>query len=191
MSTARAAETPFRFAVGDKSRDRTCDRDLLRRVVDGEDEALVTLFDTHRARAFGVALRVLRDPYEAEDAVQETFIQIWTRPQSYDPSRGEVAVWIGLIARTRAIDRLRRLRPLRAAPYEGPPDRPRIVESLCMRQAIEGLSPQQQKVIELSYYEGLTQTEIAHRLKVPLGTVKGRVRSGMIRLREALQAALR
>lgn len=170
---------------------RLSDRLLLERVVSGDDVALVDLYDAHRARAFGIALRVLRDPYEAEDAVQETFIHVWTRPQTYDPARGDVAVWIRLIARSRALDRLRRLRPVIAVHGEGPSEDPRIVESLCMKQALAELSPEQRDVIELSYYDGLTQTEIARRLKVPLGTVKGRVRSGMIRLRETLDASFR
>lgn len=188
MGTAHRAETASHEAVHEGRPAAAGDRDLVRRVVAGEEVALVKLFDIHRARAFGIALRVLRDPYEAEDAVQETFIQIWTRPQSYDPERGEVAVWIRLIARTRALDRLRRLRPLRSVPREGPQPHPQIVETLYMDQALEGLSPQQRQVIKLSYYEGLTQTEIAERLQVPLGTVKGRVRSGIIRLREALDS---
>lgn len=186
MSTARAAQPEYDQQVGEDQRSGARDRDLLRRVVAGEDVALVALYDTHRGRAFGVALRVLRDPYEAEDAVQETFIQVWTRPETYDSARGGVAVWIRLIARSRALDRLRRLRPVVAIPGEGPSERPRIVESLCMEQALAGLSPEQRRVIELSYYDGLTQTEIAQRLNVPLGTVKGRARSGIIRLRECL-----
>ena len=189
MNSAFAAQGPSHDVAKGGRPAAAGDRDLVRRVVAGDDVALVELFDIHRARAFGVALRVLRDPYEAEDAVQETFIQIWTRPGSYDPERGEVAVWIRLIARSRALDRLRRLRPIGPVPREGPQPHPRIVETLYMDQALEGLSPQQRQVIRLSYYEGLTQTEIARRLHVPLGTVKGRARSGIIRLREALDTA--
>jgi len=166
--------------------ERHPDLDLLQGVVDGNENALVSLFDAHRGRAFGVALRVLRDPCEAEDAVQETFVQIWRRPHGYDPARGEVAAWIRVIARSRALDRLRRLR----RPPLPRPDAPRrdttVDDGLCMRQALAGLSLQQRDVIELSYYDGLTHAEIAQRLAVPLGTVKGRMRAGLIRLRESL-----
>ncbi len=136
-------------------------------------------------------MRVLRDPFEAEDAVQETFVQIWTRPQAYDPERGEVASWIRIIARSRALDRLRRQRPTVPLAGEVALPSPRIDEALFMRQALAGLTPDQRQVIELSYYQGMTQAEIARRLAVPLGTVKGRVRAGLIRLRERLDTESR
>ena len=177
--------------VREQAPSRRSDRDLLEAVVRGDEDALVSLFDAHRGRVFGIAMRVLRDAYEAEDAVQETFVQIWTRPQAYDPERGEVAAWIRIIARSRALDRLRRLRPALTPPREAAPPNPRIDEALCMRQALAGLTPDQRRVIELSYYEGMTQAEIARRLAVPLGTVKGRVRAGLIRLRECLDGSFR
>ena len=190
-TTARVAESPSSEGRREQRREAAPDVLLLQRVAEGDEDALVVLFDTHRGRAFAIALRVLRDPYEAEDAVQETFIQVWRRPQAYDPARGEVGGWIRVIARTRALDRLRRLRPAQPSVRERAQPASRIDERLCMTQALEGLSVPQRQVIELSYYEGQTHAEIARSLGVPLGTVKGRLRTGMIRLRETLDTSVR
>lgn len=190
-TVSRTMRTSTDTLARDAPASRPSDRDLLQRVVREDQDALIALFDAHRGRAFGIAMRVLRDPFEAEDAVQETFVQIWTRPQAYDPERGEVASWIRMIARSRALDRLRRLRPVAAPGREAIQPGPRVDEALCIQQALEGLSPDQRRVIQLSYYEGMTQAEIARQLALPLGTVKGRVRAALIRLRECLETATR
>jgi RNA polymerase sigma-70 factor (ECF subfamily) len=162
---------------------------LLRRIADGDTQALAELYDAHAALVNGLALRILRDVRDAEDVVQEVFVQAWQQAARYDPARGNVAAWLCTIARTRALDRFRR----RAARREDPGDAaergadpPRAEETLAVRQALDGLPPDQRRALELAYYEGLTHTEIAARLQEPLGTIKTRIRTAIIRLRQAL-----
>ena len=132
-------------------------------------------------------MRVLRDVYEAEDAVQETFVQIWTRPQAYDSGRGEVGAWIRIIARSRALDRLRRLRPTAPLASEVAQPGPRIDEALCVRQAMSGLTPDQRRVIELTYYEGMTQAETAEILGISEKAVETRLYRARTKLTEYLR----
>jgi RNA polymerase sigma-70 factor (ECF subfamily) len=162
---------------------------LLRRIAAGDAEALGRLYDLHAGLVNALALRILRDSGEAEDVVQETFVQAWRQADRFDPSRGSPAAWLSTIARTRALDRLRR----RASRREDTPatlpeavSRARTEDCLAVRAALSRLSSAQRHVLELAYYEGLTQTEISSRLGQPLGTVKTRMRTAVIRLREAL-----
>jgi len=163
---------------------------LLRRIAAGEQRALGELYDAHAGLVHGLAIRILRDAQDAEDVVQEAFVQAWQQAGRYDPARGNVAAWLCTIGRTRALDRLRR----RAARREDPGDAragpaaelPHAEETLAVRKALEGLSPDQRRALELAYYEGLTHTEIAARLGEPLGTIKTRIRTAMIRLRQVL-----
>jgi RNA polymerase sigma-70 factor, ECF subfamily len=165
---------------------------LLRRIASGDHKALGEVYDLFAGMAYGLALRILRDATEAEDVVQEVFVQAWRQAGRYDPTRGSPEAWLCTIARTRALDRLRRRVSRREEPSEAAPSAtgvPRTEEALAVRSALQGLPEDQRRALELAYYEGLTQTEIAHRLGEPLGTIKTRIRSGMIRLREALGAA--
>jgi RNA polymerase sigma-70 factor (ECF subfamily) len=159
----------------------------------GDRASVGEFFDRCAGLAYGLALRILRDPTEAEDVVQEVFVQVWRQASRYDPGRGSPEAWVCTIARTRALDQLRR----RAARREEPagPDQPSTArpaaseEALAVRKALDGLSGEQRRALELAYYEGLTQTEIARRLGEPLGTIKTRIRSAMMRLRETLAPA--
>jgi RNA polymerase sigma-70 factor (ECF subfamily) len=163
---------------------------LLRRLSGGDQSALGEFYDLYAGLVNGIALRVLRDATEAEDVVQEVFVQIWRQATRYDPVRGTPEAWICTMARTRALDRLRRRAARREEPGDAAPGtsaRPRAEEALAVRQALDGLSADQRRALELAYYEGLTQSEIATRLNEPLGTVKTRIRSAMLRLREALE----
>jgi RNA polymerase sigma-70 factor (ECF subfamily) len=164
---------------------------LLRRTADGDRKALGELFDRFAGFANGLALRILRDRREAEDVVQEVFLQVWRQAERFDAARGTPAAWIGTITRTRALDRLRRRAARREEPSEAAPAAasaaPAAEDALAVRAALAALPNDQRREIELAYYEGLTQSEIAQRLGEPLGTVKTRIRSGMMRLREALQ----
>jgi RNA polymerase sigma-70 factor, ECF subfamily len=163
---------------------------LLSRMAGGDQTALAELYDRFAGLVHGLALRIVRDHAEAEDVVQEVFVQAWRQAARYDASRGTPEAWICIMARTRALDRVRRRTARREDPAESAPPgsgTPRNEENLAVRQALQELSPDQRRALELAYYEGLTQAEIAERLGEPLGTIKTRIRTGMIRLREALE----
>lgn len=162
---------------------------LLKAVAAGDHAVLGELYDRYAGLAYGLAMRILRDAADAQDVVQEVFVQVWRQAGRYDSARGSPEAWVCTIARTRALDRLRR----RAARREGvavppaPSTRPPAAdEALSVRSALRSLSDEQREALELAYFEGLTQSEIALRLGEPLGTVKSRIRTGMMRLREAL-----
>lgn len=163
---------------------------LVRRLADGDPSALGEFYDLYSGLAHGLALRILRDAAEAEDVVQEVFVQVWRQADRFDVGRGSPEAWVCTIARSRALDRLRRRAARREEPSEAAPPAtavPRAEDTLAVRKALEVLSDDQRRALELAYYEGLTQTEIAARLQQPLGTVKTRIRTAMIRLREALE----
>jgi RNA polymerase sigma-70 factor (ECF subfamily) len=174
---------------------------LMRRLQSGDRDALADLYDRHAALAYGVALRVLRQAEEAEDALQEAWVQIWNRCGSFDPSRGNVAAWIVTIVRSRALDRLRRSSTrgrAESAPHVEPPVAPvapdRSAEASSLRtelsRAMDAIDPRQREVLEIAYFEGLSQSEIADRLGVPLGTVKYWMRQGLLQLRQTVAGEL-
>jgi RNA polymerase sigma-70 factor, ECF subfamily len=165
---------------------------LLDRLAAGDHAALGEVYDRYAGLVNGLALRILRNTAEAEEVIQEVFVQIWRQAERFDPARGSAEAWICTIARSRALDRLRRRTSRREDSDEaitGASDMPRTVEALAVRKALDGLSADQRTALELAYYEGLTQSEIAERLGEPLGTVKTRIRTAMIRLRDILGPA--
>jgi RNA polymerase sigma-70 factor (ECF subfamily) len=165
---------------------------LIRRLVAGDQQALGALYDKYAGLVNALALRVLRDASDAEDIVQEGFVQAWRQAARFDPARGTPEAWLCTMTRSRALDRLRRRTARREEPGEQAPPAvatPRNEEALAVRKALDGLSDVQRRALELAYYEGLTQTEIAAKLGEPLGTVKTRIRTAMLRLREALGPA--
>jgi RNA polymerase sigma-70 factor (ECF subfamily) len=163
---------------------------LVERLSSGNPSALGELYDRYAGLVNGLALRILRNTAEAEDVVQEVFVQVWRQAERYDASRGSTEAWLCMIARSRALDRLRRRTARREEPSESfagaGAETPRTEEALAVRKALESLSADQRRALELAYYEGLTQTEIAERLQEPLGTIKTRIRTAMIRLRDVL-----
>jgi RNA polymerase sigma-70 factor (ECF subfamily) len=171
--------------------------DLAVRLARGEQAALRELFQAHAGQVLTVARRIVRDPSEAEDVVQETFLEVWRRATQYDPSRSALSTWVLMIARSRAIDRVRaRRRPgsSDAAQEIAADDDPlRDAESREARKhmlaTLNTLPSEQRKVVELSFFEGLTQQEIAERMAVPLGTVKTRMRLAMDKLAQGLAGA--
>jgi len=177
------------------------DQALLARVSGGDAAALRTLYDVCAGRAMSIAYRVLASRSEAEEVVQETFVQVWRQAASYDASRGGAMAWIATIVRSRALDRLRsRAASERAvARSEDDPDAqptaPAPAEVAAQRElraqvmaALAALPVEQRSAIELAYYEGLSHSEIAARLGDPLGTVKTRVRLGLAKLASVLGA---
>jgi RNA polymerase sigma-70 factor, ECF subfamily len=178
------------------------DNDLLHAIARGDEAALAACYDRYRIILFSQVLRILSDREEAEDCLQEIFLQVWRRARDFDESRGRAFTWLVTIARSRALDRLRasgsRLRLVNdaaQAPHEEVGDAAKEVvqaeEGAIVRAALAELPEEQRRTLLLAYFEGLTQTEIAARLGDPLGTVKTRMRSGMIKLRELLHGKLR
>ena len=173
------------------------DSDLLHAVARGDQAALAAIYDRYRLILFGLVLRILHDRAEAEDVLQETFLQVWRRAGDFDEARGRAFTWLVTIARSRALDRLRssgsRARLGEEAAQipreevgDAALDAAKSETGAVVRRALAELPKEQQEALFLAYFEGLTQTEIAARLGDPLGTVKTRMRSGMIRLRELL-----
>ena len=178
------------------------DDDLLHAIARNDEAALAAIYDRYRLILFGLILRILHDREEAEDCLQEVFLQVWRRASDFDESRGRAFTWLVTIARSRALDRLRtsgsRVR-LATEVAQVPRDEvgdaaEEAVQSeqgAIVRGALAELPEEQRRTLLLAYFEGLTQTEIAARLGDPLGTVKTRMRSGMIKLRELLRGRLR
>lgn len=180
------------------------DTDLLRAVATRDDRAFMALYDRHNRIAFGLAYRILGDPERAEEAVQDAFMQIWTRADGFDFTRGgNVRGWMLTIVHHRAIDALRRnhhhnersvalddhldLRST-ADTWE---DVSHHLTQEEMQEALESLPTDQRRVVELAYFGGLSQSEIAEHDSTPLGTVKGRMRLGLNKLRTVLASVER
>ena len=171
--------------------------ELIARMASGDREAFSAFYEQYAPLAYGLILRIVRDAQDAAEVLQEVFWEAWQAAGSYDASRGSPEAWIFTRARSRAIDRVRSVRrrgetfvaPLDEA-VAGPArtDDPvdRVADRSTVMGALAQLPEAQRQVIELAYYGGLTQTEIAERLTQPLGTVKTRMRTGLERLREAL-----
>lgn len=173
----------------DHDRDRSC----IARLVAGEEAALEELYDRHGDLLYSLVLRMLRRPADAEEVAQETWVQVWRSARTYDPRRGTVGAWLVTVARSRAIDRIRsegsRERALTAASREAPDppldasrDAGHVELSRRVNEALTKLGDQHRQVLELAYFGGLSQTEIAERLKQPLGTVKSWTRQALLRL---------
>jgi len=170
--------------------------DLVRRMAGGDGNAFAAFYDAYAPLAFGLVRRIVADPEEAADVVQEVFWELWRGAADFDPIRGTPAAWVTVRARSRGIDRARSARRREemfvAQPHEGAgavaDDRAHnpstvVEERETIRGVLAALPANQREVIELAYLRGLTQSEIAERLGQPLGTVKTRMRLGMERLR--------
>lgn len=178
------------------------DSDLIRRLKNREPEAMTELYDRYGRLAYAVIARVVRDRAIAEDLTQEAFLRIWTRIAVFDSGRGALGPWIVTVARNRAIDYLRSVegRGARNAVDLDRLDRPGAFVDLDarmltagyehrLREAMDRLNANQREVIELAYFEGLSQTEMADKLNQPLGTVKTWVRSALASLRKEFTEA--
>src|SRR5437868_1754159 len=171
------------------------DATLMTRIRNGDQAALGELYDRYSQVVYSVALRVLGDTTQAEDILQDIFMQIWRNPSSFDASRGSLAAWLAVIARHRAIDYLRRRRP--------ETDIEEVIVSVDthldqvtdrnltlnrVRTVVETLPAEQRKPLEMAFFEGLTHAEIAAKTGEPLGTIKTRIRSALITVRKAFAA---
>jgi len=178
------------------------DADLVRRLKAHEPKAMSDLYDRYGRLAYSIILRVVRNPSTAEDLVQETFLRIWNRVQSFDAEKGALGPWVLTVARNRAIDHLRSVdgrmqaNAIELDRLENPRHFSTIDSNALaidrmrrLKSAFQKLTPHQRQVIEMAYYEGLSQTEMAERLKQPLGTVKTWTRSALQILRTELGEA--
>jgi RNA polymerase sigma-70 factor, ECF subfamily len=166
----------------DQERDRLC----LERIRAGDTRALEELYDRHNGLLYSVILRIVGTPGGAEEALQETWLQIWRGTAAYNAARGTVGAWLVTVARGRGIDRTR---------GEASPDAPHPIEDASANaahrqmservgRALEKLGPQHRQVVELAYFEGLTQSQIAERLNTPPGTIQSWTRQALLRLSE-------
>ena len=171
------------------------DAQLLDRVRRGDEQAMATLYDRFSKVVYSVALRVLRDPAAAEDVLQDVFLGIWRRPETFISARGSLGGWLAVVARNRSIDTLRRKRPSEqveevylASPFNLADEAERNTLMQRARAIILHLPLEQRKTLEMAYFDGLTHTEIAEITGDPLGTVKTRIRTALLTLRKELEA---
>jgi RNA polymerase sigma-70 factor (ECF subfamily) len=169
---------------------------LIARIVARDAAAVGELYDGHSRLLYGLILRIVKDRGEAEEILQEVFVQVWTRADTYNVQLGTPIAWLVRVARNRAIDRLRantvRTRTVEATPLPPPVETPETRAAMSEKEravarALASLPPDQRQLIEYAYFAGLTQSELATRFGLPLGTVKTRVRTGMMTLRRDLQ----
>ena len=182
----------------------TDDLVLLQRIAARDGAALAEFYDRHSRLAFAIIRRILQRAPDAEDALQEVFVRVWSRAETYDPRLGSPAAWVIRIARNRAIDRLRALQvradvnaPVPAAAEGAPPEPPApdtpetLMQSahaaMAVRGAVAALPAAQRTLIEAAFFEGCTHQELSARFGVPLGTVKTRIRNGLVSLRVRLE----
>jgi len=179
-------------APGTQEPIRELDSALLARIRSGDENAMADLYDRYSGIVYGVALRVLGSTAAAEDVLQEVFLQLWRNPDTFDANRGKLAAWLSVITRNRAIDHLRKRQP-----EEDIADLPistgvNLEDEAANRLAVEkvrgvlGRIPQdQRRLLEMAFFEGMTHSEIAGKTGEPLGTVKTRIRAGLLTLRKA------
>lgn len=175
------------------------DAALMEKVMGGDESAFALLYDRYSPMLFGMLMRILQDSQAAEEVLQDIFLQLWRKPEQFDAARGRLPAWLTVIGRNRAISKLRG-RPTQEVLehtdglYANTLPSSQNVESEAARKqmldtlklAMDKLPAEQRQAIELAYFEGMTQSEIAARTGSPLGTVKTRVRTGMLSLKQLL-----
>jgi RNA polymerase sigma-70 factor (ECF subfamily) len=168
---------------------------MLTRIGQRDENAMEAVFRRYSGPVYSVALRVLRDTGQAEDILQEVFLQLWRKPAAFVQNRGSLGAWLVVIARNRAIDVLRRRKPsdsvddvVLTSPINVADEAERNIAMQRVRGVIANLPEEQRRTLDLAYFEGLSHTEIASRTGDPLGTVKTRIRQALITLRKALEA---
>jgi RNA polymerase sigma-70 factor (ECF subfamily) len=175
---------------------RLSDEALLSLVAASDDDALAALYDRFGRVAYGLALRILRDETLAQDAVQEAFLGVWRAAGRFTAERSKPSTWLLTLVHRRAVDLVRREERRRTEPLqpetepegvEPPDEAEQLTQRHAIRAALRELPPEQREAIELAYYGGYTQSELAERLGQPLGTIKSRMFTGLARLRETLE----
>jgi RNA polymerase sigma-70 factor (ECF subfamily) len=170
------------------------DAGLIAGIRTGDQDAMAALYDRYSSIVYSVALRVLGDTGAAEDILQDVFMQLWRSPSAFDASRGSLGAWLAVIARNRSIDALRKRKPENdiedvvisvETDFAGEADRARTAEKV--RGLLGTMPGPQRAALEMAYFEGLTHTEIAAKTGEPLGTIKTRIRAGLMALRKAFQ----
>jgi len=189
------------LAVASSARTTADDQAALERMARGDQAGLAEMYDRHGRLVYSLALRIVRDRGDAEDVTQDVFVQAWRQASRFDTTRGNVAAWLLTMARSRAIDLIRRRR---VRPQPGADDMVMetkdaspapdvqfewVQRAEVIQEAMGALPLLQRLAIELAFFEGLTQAEIAEQLEVPLGTVKTRIRQGLLKLRDRLARA--
>jgi RNA polymerase sigma-70 factor (ECF subfamily) len=198
-----AARLSFATLVNEQeSQDR--DIELLRQIAAGDRVSFAEFYDRHSPLMFSVACRILRDTSEAEDVLQEAFVQIWEKAAKFDPKLGKANSWAAILVRNKAVDRIRASqRRTRLAEEAGAEQ---VIagnvddtaneavygheKTLLIQSAIVELPGEQRQAIELAYFSGLTQDEISKKLNQPLGTIKARIRRGLLKMRDQLEGIL-
>lgn len=193
-----AVERPpeARFAASMPARAASADDDrLLDRVRARDQQAMTDLFDRYGRMVYSVALRVLKDPGNAEDVMQDVFFNLWENPRAYISTRGSLGAWLLVVARNRSIDALRRRKPSESVDEVVLPAKTNLASEAetntlmeKVRVVMSALPPDQQKSLQLAFFEGLSHSEIAAHTGDPLGTVKTRIRTALISVRKAIQA---
>jgi RNA polymerase sigma-70 factor (ECF subfamily) len=197
-----------------KTGDPAGDVRLIERIAAREEAALAELYDRHSRSAYSIILRVLGSPSDAEEVLQETFVRVWSRAETYDPLLGSPGAWLTRIARNRAIDRLRarrargdlgslQVQPVANADLDSAQDPQNLRSRETPQTVLEGratagavqtalatLAPMQRALIEAAFFEGYTHRELTDRFGVPLGTVKTRIRTGLAAMRGRLEQAV-
>jgi RNA polymerase sigma-70 factor (ECF subfamily) len=185
---AGALPQDARSAVGEAS-----DLSLVARVRARDESAMGALYDRYSSLVYAVALRVLGDTGAAEDVLQEIFLQLWRKPAAFDSARGSMGAWLAVIARNRAIDALRKRKPETdiedvvlsvETNFADNADRGRALAKI--RELMGTMAAPQRSALEMAFFEGLTHTEIAEKTGEPLGTIKTRIRAGLLSLRAAV-----
>jgi RNA polymerase sigma-70 factor (ECF subfamily) len=197
MSQPVALPRPGRTGEVPRGRTPGDDERLLTQVAKGDPRAFELLYQRYARPVLGLALRRLGDHGRAEDAVQETFVSVWRSASTYRPERGRATAWLYAVARNAIADRARRRGDVLAEAPDAPSDaagpEERAEQSWLawrVHRALEELPDREREPIELAYWGQLSQSEIAQRLGIPLGTVKTRTRAGLVRLAEALEEEL-
>jgi RNA polymerase sigma-70 factor (ECF subfamily) len=183
------------FSPPAQARSAAEDERLLERVRARDAQAMAELFDRYGSMVYSVALRVLRDTGHAEDVMQDVFFNLWENPKSFVSARGSLGAWLLVVARNRSIDALRRRKPSDSVDEVVLPAKTNLAEEAerntimeKVRGVMNGLPPDQQKSLQMAFFEGLSHSEIAAKTGDPLGTVKTRIRTALISVRKAIQA---